>query len=165
MKILSVLSLLLFSVAATAQTSVKSIAVIDSTCISECRSLAKSFKTNNNAGRYQLDQEFFCHLSRYNQQSSAAKLQIVNLGDDKTLSITIQQMQVTGTNLKGETGILTADEPVELMRDAAFPRCKTLNLDLGKGNFPHVHLHEIESIRIKISYDGKEKVYVIGKEK
>ncbi|NML21245.1 hypothetical protein HHL16_10200 [Pseudoflavitalea sp. G-6-1-2] len=165
MKTLSVLCLLLFSIAATAQTSVKALTVIDSSCITECRGKAQAFSKNKNATRYQLDKEFFCHLSPYNAQTSAAKLQIVNLGDDKILSITIQQMQVTGTNLKGEHGILTADEPVDLMKDAAFPRCKMLNLDLGKGNFPHVHLHEIESIRIKITYEGKEKIYVIGKEK
>lgn len=41
----------------------------------------------------------------------------------------------------------------------------TLNLDLGKGVFGAVVLNEVELLRLRITYDGQEKIYVIGKEK
>ena len=166
MKQFSTLCLLIFSMPVFAQTGTKSLfATVDSSCVVECKARVQQFKKNGNANRFQLDQEFFCHLSRYNKQTSASKLQIVNLGGDKIMSVTILEMQVNGTNSKGQTGSLTADEPMELLKDASFARCKALNLDLGKGNFASITLNEVESVKIRISYDGQERIYTIGKVK
>lgn len=166
MKNLCTLWLMILSLPVVAQTNVQSVFnVIDSTCIIESKARVQEFKKNGNADRYQLDANFFCHLSRYDKKKSASKLQIVNLGKSKVMSVTILQMQVTGTNEKGVSGTLTADEPVELLKDADFASCKMLSLDLGKGNFQSINLNEVESVRIKIAFDGQEKVYIVGKEK
>lgn len=166
MKNFCTLWLMILSLPVAAQTNVQSaFNVTDSTCITECKARVQEFKKNGNADRYQLDANFFCHLSRYDKKNAASKLQIVNLGKNKVMSVTILQMQVTGTNAKGVSGTLTADEPLELLKDADFASCKTLSLDLGKGNFQSINLNEVESVRIKIAFDGQEKVYIVGKEK
>lgn len=166
MKNLCTLWLMILSLPVVAQSNVQSaFSVIDSSCIVECKARVQEFKKNGSADRYQLDANFFCHLSRYDKLKSASNLQIVNLGENKVMSVTILQMQVTGTNAKGVSGTLTADEPLELLKNADFARCKILSLDLGKGSFQSINLKEVESVRIKIAFDGQEKIYVVGKEK
>lgn len=162
----TLLWLMILSLPVMAQTSVKpAYNVPDSSCVNECRARVQQFKKDGNADRCQMDEEFFCHISRYSKETSASKLTIVNLGDEKVMSVTILQMQVNATNIKGQTGILTADEPLELLKEANFARCKTLSLDLGKGNFATVKLNEVESVKIKITWEGEEKIYIVGKEK
>ncbi|QEC42485.1 hypothetical protein [Pseudobacter ginsenosidimutans] len=166
MKTLCTLWLMFLSLPMMAQTSAKpSFNVTDSSCITECKARVEQFRKDGNADRFQLDEEFFCHVSKFDKQKGASKLQLVNLGDDKVMSVTILQMQVNATNVKGQTGTLTADEPLDLLKDASFSRCRILNLDLGKGIFGAVVLNEVESLRLRIIYDGKEKIYVVGKEK
>lgn len=166
MKTLCTLWLMILSLPTMAQTSVKpAFNVSDSACITECKARVEQFRKDGNAHRFQLDEEFFCHVSKFDKQKGASKLQLVNLGDEKVMSVTILQMQVNATNAKGQTGILTADEPLALLKDASFPRCKILNLDLGKGIFGAVVLNEVESLRLRINYDGKEKIYIVGIEK
>jgi hypothetical protein len=164
--ICTLLCLMIFSLPVIAQTSVKAVYnVPDSSCVNECKARVQQFKKDGNADRYKMDEEFFCHISRYSKETSASKLTIVNLGDEKVMSITILQMQVNATNIKGQTGILTADEPLELLKESGFARCKTLSLDLGKGNFATVKLNEVESVKIKIAWKDQEKIYIVGKEK
>lgn len=166
MKTFCTLWLMILSLPMIAQTSIKpAFSITDSSCVNECKAKVQQFRKDGNSDRYQLDGEFFCHISRYDKQKAASKLEIVNLGEDKVMSITIVQMQVNATNVKGQTGTLTADEPVELLKDAPFSRCKLLSLDLGKGSFGPVMLNEVESVRIRITYEGQEKIYVMGKEK
>lgn len=166
MKTFCTLWLMILSLPMMAQTSAKpAFSIKDSSCIHECQAKVQQFKKDGNADRYQLDEQFFCHISRYDKQKAASKLEIVNLGDDKVMSVTIVQMQVNATNVKGQTSTLTADEPLELLKDAPFSRCKILSLDLGKGTFGPVMLNEVESVRVKITYDGQEKIYIMGKEK
>ncbi|MGN6420165.1 MAG: hypothetical protein ACTHMC_21840 [Pseudobacter sp.] len=158
--------LMIFSLPVIAQTNVKpSYNVPDSSCVNECKARVQQLRKDGNADRFQMDENFFCHISRYSKETSASKLTIVNLGEEKVMSVTILQMQVNATNIKGQTGILTADEPLELLKNANFARCKTLSLDLGKGNFATVKLNEVESVKIRITWEGEEKIYTVGKEK
>lgn len=166
MKTICTLWLMILGLPMMAQTSAKpAFNITDSSCITECKARVQQFKKNGNADRFQLDEAFFCHVSKFDKEKGASKLQLVNLGNDKVMSLTILQLQVNATNAKGQTGTLTADEPLELLKDAPFTRCKILNLDLGKGIFGGVTLNEVESLRLKITYDGQEKIYMIGKEK
>jgi hypothetical protein len=136
----------------------------DSACINKSIAILYKIKMSGQKPVYQLNDEFFTALILLDTVSRKQKMVILNIGDDKSISFTIQSIHVNSYDSAGLVSFMKIDQEIPLIKETPLPHCETIGMNLGGFGLPGSKKSEILYARVSISWSGKDLVIELGEE-
>ena len=135
----------------------------DSLCTKKKMAFNAKIKADGKNAKYYKDEEFIIFISK--SSSSKNKLGVLNIGANKNLTVTIQEIQVEATDSSNTTSFIRIDTPRVIFKEQVVNRCSTFAIDIKDFQSPNEKSYVIANIkflRVELSYSNRQVIAELG---
>lgn len=126
--------------------------------------MIKQIKAEGTKAKYYRDNEFLINLSPAVPNGNKSKIRLLNVGDDKTLSLTITEIKAAAYDSANNKSIVLLNTPTQLIKEQKITHCNSVSVDIGKIGLATTVNSDIIYIKIKISFSDKDVIAKLGNE-
>jgi hypothetical protein len=164
-KIIPVFLISLFTVTLHAQQdTLKNDGLSDSVCLQKAKTIIQQMRGDTVKPKFHYDDNFLIALVRKLSPPKKTAIRILNLGGTYDISFSILESKVVAYDSSGKAFDITITSPVELLKGQSISHCESASINLSDYKFANYVSCDIQQVKIKLVFGGKEIIAVIGRE-
>lgn len=136
----------------------------DSVCLKKAYSMIREMRADSSKQKPHYDSSFLVTLSRTKSPTKKTRIRVLNLGADKVISFSVLEVKVSGVDSSGTASTTMITSNIEFLKDQSLQHCESFSIDISKFTMPVYVSSDIEQVKIKLVFNDKEIIGVIGRE-